>query len=279
MFVFVIIVVEKFMIIENRLSDTYNRLGTLYNNGNKQIKQEIPPLTKKQKDVIILSSAAGMAPVIAVLAAKKGFSLNPLKILKTPIKDWAIFKYSPTEKSIEYNPTEIISVASGSVIGGFVGGAIVDDKSNIKAKRREVLNQLLGNVIIPVSCVKAGATLYTKYQDKIEGAMPQIKNKPGSFVSILNAISKKLPNAIGTLAFLGTGIYLGNKVSNFINNHLYHQKVERNIKVSDFAPHVDDLCLAASMMNEGSSFGSILGRIIPIALLVPGYQTGITRQK
>ena len=70
MFVFVIIVVEKFMIIENRLSDTYNRLGTLYNNGNKQIKQEIPPLTKKQKDVIILSSAAGMAPVIAVLATQ-----------------------------------------------------------------------------------------------------------------------------------------------------------------------------------------------------------------
>ena len=28
------------------------------------------------------------------------------------------------------------------------------------------------------------------------------------------------------------------------------------------------------MMNEVSSFGSKLGRIIPIALIVPGYKTG-----
>ncbi len=279
MFVFVIIVMEKYMIIGNNLSDIYNRLGAQYNNGNRQIKQEIPPLTRKQKNIILLSSAVGMTPVMAVLAAKKGFSLNPLKILKTPIKDWAIFKYAPQDKAIEFKPSEIIAVASGSVVGGFVGGSIVDDKSNLKAKRREVLNQILGNVIIPVECVKAGAKLYTKYQDKIEGMMPQIKNKSGRLVSVINAISKKLPNAVGSLAFLGTGIYLGNKVSNFINNHLYHKKVERDIKVSDFAPHVDDLCLAATMMNEGSLFGSIVGRVIPLALLVPGYQTGTTRQK
>ena len=77
---------------------------------------------------------------------------------------------------------------------------------------------------------------------------------------------------------MSTGIYLGNKVSNLINEKLYHKKVERNIKTSDFAPHVDDLCMATSMMNKESEFGSKLGRIIPLALLVPGYETGTAQE-
>ena len=83
----------------------------------------------------------------------------------------------------------------------------------------------------------------------------------------------------GTFGLLGICVYIGNRVSNFINNKIYHKKVDRKVKVSDFAPHVDDLCLAASMMNKESCFGSVIGRIIPLALLVPGYQTGIAREK
>ena len=277
MFIFVIIVVEKFMIIQNQIYSNYYNLGSSFNH-KKQEEATSAPLTKKQKGIILASSIAGMTPVLGVLAVKKGFSLNPAKIFKTPIKEWAIFKYSPKEKTIQFETPEIVSVAAGSVLGGFAGGAIVDDKSNIKSKKREVLNQLLGNVIVPVACVDTGASLYTKYQDKIEGFMPQIKNKTGKTVSLLNKILKKIPNIAGTFAFLGVGVYLGNKVSNFINNKLYHKKVERNIKVADFAPHVDDLCMATSMMNKESLFGSALGRIIPLALLVPGYQTGTARK-
>lgn len=95
----------------------------------------------------------------------------------------------------------------------------------------------------------------------------------------MNKCLKNIPNAVCTVAFLGAGIYLGNKVSNLINEKLYHKKVERDIKASDFAPHVDDLCMATSMMNKESSFGAKLGRVIPLALLVPGYQTGIAQDK
>jgi len=278
MFVFNIIVVEKFMYSQFSTynNSNYYKYGTL--NTGRQICDEQKPLTRKQKGIILASSALGMTPVLGVLAARKGFSLNPAKILKTPVKDWAIFKYKPKEESIQFKTPQIVSIASGSVLGGFVGGAIVDDKSNLKAKKREVLSQLLGNVLVPVGCVATGAKVYTKYQDKIEGSMPQIKNKTGRMVSVLNTISKKIPNAACTFAFLGTGIYLGNKVSNFINDKLYHKKIDRNIKATDFAPHVDDLCLAATMMNEESTFGSLLGRVIPLALLVPGYQTGIARK-
>ena len=68
------------------------------------------------------------------------------------------------------------------------------------------------------------------------------------------------------------GVYISNE-------KLYNKKVERNIKPSDFAPHVDDLCMAISMMNKETSLGSKLGRIIPLALIVPGYQTGIAQEK
>lgn len=235
-------------------------------------------MTRKQKAVVLASSAAGMAPVLAVLAKRKGFSLNPVKIIKTPIKDWAIFKFAPEGKYIKFEGPQIIATAAGSVAGGFIGGALVDDKSNLKAKKREVLSQILGNVMVPVGCVAGGAKLYNRFADKIEGAMPQFKSSK-KFVKGINKFLTKLPNAATTVALLGVGIYLGNRVSNLINEHLYHKKVERNIKPSDFAPHVDDLCMAATMMNEGSSFGAKLGRVIPIALLVPGYQTGIAQDQ
>ena len=235
-------------------------------------------LDKKKKAVILASSVAGMTPVMMALAKRRGFSLNPAKIFKTPLKDWALFKATPTDKAIQFEAPQILAVATGSVAGGFIGGALVDDKANLNAKKREVLSQLLGNVLTPVTCVWGGAKLYNKYTDKIEGAMPQLKGNKKS-ISTLNKCLKKLPNAGFTVAFLGAGIYLGNRVSNLINEKLYHRKVERNIKASDFAPHVDDLCMAVSMMNNGSSFGSKLGRIIPLALIVPGYQTGIAQEK
>ena len=235
-------------------------------------------LTKKQKAIILASSAAGMVPVLAVLAKMKGFSLNPAKIIKTPVRDWAIFKYSPKDKAIEFEEPQVISVATGSVIGGFIGGSIVDDKSNLKAKKREVLSQLLGNVLVPVLCVGRGSVLFEKYSERLQAAMPQI-NKNNKFTKVINKCLKNVPNAVATLGFLGIGIFLGNKVSNFINEKLYRQKVERDIKASDFAPHVDDLCMATSMMNKESEFGSKLARVIPIALLIPGYQTGTAQEK
>lgn len=258
-----------------------------YNNYNHSLNSQTQSfsghgnssnLNKKQKTVILASSAAGMVPVLAVLAKMKGFSLNPARIIKTPIKDWAIFKYSPKNKAIEFEEPQVVSVATGSVLGGFIGGSIVDDKSNLRAKKREVLSQLLGNVLVPVLCVGRGSVLFEKYSARLQAAMPQI-NKNTKFTNIIDKCLKNVPNAVATLGFLGIGIYLGNKVSNFINEKLYHQKVEREIKASDFAPHVDDLCMATSMMNKESEFGSKLGRIIPIALLVPGYQTGCAQEK
>ncbi len=260
-------------------------VGSQYKYQRKENQNSSPSFTHNssannlstgKKAVILTTSALGIVPVMAVLAKQKAFSLNPSKILKTPVKDWAIFKFRPKETSIKFEEPQIIAVATGSVAGGFVGGAIVD-KSNIKAKKREALNQILGNVLIPVGCVGSGSRIYEKYADKIQGIMPQIKGDK-KIIKILNKCLKNLPNAALTVGLLGVGIYLGNRVSNFINERIYNKKVDRNIKASDFAPHVDDLCMATSMMNKESEFGSKLARVIPVALLVPGYQTGIAQE-
>ena len=104
-------------------------------------------------------------------------------------------------------------------------------------------------------------------------------DKENTFAKIVNKISENIPNAVATLGSLAVGIIAGNKVSNEINEKLYHKKVERGIKATDFAPHVDDLCMSIYMVNSGSEFGTKLGRIIPLALMVPGYETGTAREK
>ena len=253
--------------------NTINKYSYNYCPNCQPTKRE---MTFKQKAVVGTSSALGAGAGLAVLAARKGFSLNPARILKTPLKDLAIFKYQPQSKSIEYGVPEIITVASGSVAGGFAGGVAVDDKINMKAKKRELVNQILGNILTPVACVGAGSSLYSNYANRIENAMPQFKTQ-NSALKTVNTVLKKLPNAVCTIGLLGIGIYLGNKVSNFLNEKIYNKKVDRNIRVSDFAPHVDDVCMATTMMNKGSTFGAKLGRIIPLALLVPGYETGTAR--
>ena len=234
-------------------------------------------LTPKQKAVILGSSALGMALPLAFFSKRAGFSLNPLKILKTPIKDWAIFKYKPVDKVLAYGAAPIISMSTGSVAGGFAGGALVD-KDNLKAKKREVLSQLLGDVIVPITCVWVGAKTFKHFEKTLQNIMPKFKDETKSIKKVLNTISENIPNAIATLGSLGVGIIAGNKVSNEINEKLYNMKVERGIKATDFAPHVDDLCMSISMVNEGSTLGSLLGRVIPLALLVPGYETGTARE-
>lgn len=232
------------------------------------------PLSKKQKATILAFSGLGMAPVLAILAKRKGFSLSPSKIIKTPIKEWALFKFNSKDKIVKYEGPQIFAVASGSVAGGFVGGTIVD-RQNVKAKKREILSQLLGNVAVPVGCVTVGAGIFNKYSDKLIKMMPKVKDSVKG-AKIINKISQITPQTFFTLAFLSMGIFLGNKVSNYLNDHIYHKKVDRNIKATDFAPHVDDVCLAASLMDSGS-LGDKIGRVIPLALLVPGYETGIAR--
>ncbi len=217
---------------------------------------------------------------LAHIAKRQGFSLSPSAIKKTPVKDWAVFslydKKLPDRKLIELEEKEIFELASASVAGGLAGGLLFDDKQYKKSKIRESVNQLLGNVAVPVACVGAVSRLYKKNKPQILAKVPQVK-ETGKFTKNFNKVLKGIPFSIATVVSLGVGIVLGNRVSNFLNEKVFHKKVDRGIKGTDFAPHVDDLGMAVSLMADKSKGASFITRIVPAFLCVPGYQVGTHR--
>lgn len=236
---------------------------------------------KYLKAKVAATTALAVGCAYAHIAKRQGFSLSPKKMKEAPIKDWAIFrlydKHNPTRKEIELEGKEIIELASASVAGGLAGGLMFDDKKYIKSKFRESVNQLLGNVLVPIGCVVGISKIYKKHKNTIEGWMPQI-TETGKKAHIFNKALKCIPFSITTLAALTTGIVTGNRVSNYLNEKVFHKKVERDVKVSDFAPHVDDIGVAISLMADKSKASSFIQRTVPMFLCVPGYEVGTHRE-
>src|SRR5574344_670007 len=213
----------------------------------------------KVKTGVFFTTLAGVGIALAGIAKHQGFSLNLKKILNTPIKNSALAK-------MKYEEKEIITLSIGSIAGGLVGGRIFDDKKHFKAKCRESVVQMLGNIMMPLICVGGGVRIYNKT------IQPLIKN------------SGKFANALGKLAVsmitLATGIVLGNKVSNTLNEKVFGIKDDRKIKLKDFSAHIDDMCLAITLvtMNDKNIVSTAISRIIPAALMVAGYSTGTTQE-
>lgn len=234
----------------------------------------------KLKAGVVATTVLATGCALAHIAKRQGFSLSPSAIKKTPVKDWAVFslydKKRPDRKLIELEEKEIFELASASVAGGLAGGLLFDDKQYKKSKIRESVNQLLGNVAVPVACVGGVSRLYKKYKPQILAKVPQVKGT-GKFAKNFNKVLKGIPCSIATVVSLGVGIVAGNKVSNLLNEKVFHKKVDRGIKGTDFAPHVDDLGMAVSLMAEKSKGASFITRIVPAFLCVPGYEVGTHR--
>lgn len=227
------------------------------------------PNNMKRK--ILATAALGSAAAFGVICHKQGFRVS--KLSQTPVKDWAIFKIK--DKTLKIEEKEVLGLAGGSVAGGLVGGALFDDKKNFKPKLQEALSQLLGNVAVPIFCVGQTSKFYKKHEEDILKHVPTIKGENKGFVKYANRALKAIPPVGLTAVSLGVGIVAGNKVSNFINEKVSGKKVEREIRKTDFAPHVDDLCLAITLMAPGTPVGEVIAKTIPFFLTVPGYQTGI----
>ena len=281
---------------------TVHGKGTSFEHAYMYSKVEDRPVSNGG---VFLTTVLGVSTALALIAKKQGFSLKPKDIANSKVKDWAIFriynKKHPDKKVLEFEEPEILTMAAGSVAGGLVGGALFDDKKHFKSKMRESVNQMLGNVIIPVACVGGASRIYDKYRDKILNIMPQIKysknntlikklanrmspkklnvvnNLLSGTVKYTNKFLKVIPPSGITIAALTTGILAGNRVSNFINEKVFHKKVERKIHGSDFAPHVDDLSMAISLMADRSALSSVISRTIPAFLCVPGMEVGTHR--
>ena len=83
----------------------------------------------------------------------------------------------------------------------------------------------------------------------------------------------KLAQAASAIAGIFTGVYVANILMNKLGNLLFRNKNERGVKATDFSAHVDDMVVAASYISDNKYVHSI-ARIVPLALMIPGYEVG-----
>jgi len=251
----------------NYLSFTHN------NNKNETEKNKL-----KEKAGVALTSALGVTTAVALIAKKQGFSLNPSRIRKTPIKDWAIFKITdknrPDEKILKLKTPQILTIGAGSVLGGLAGGAIFDKKENLPAKCAEAVSQFIGDISIPLAFVAGPTTLYKNFENLINKETKHVKLQAASKFIQGNKVLRILCPTLVSGSSLAVGIIAGNRVSNKINEKVYGEKQDRGIRLTDFAPHLDDVCLAITLMAEKSPVGDIISKFVPLALTIAGIETG-----
>ncbi len=265
--------------VNSNIQPNYNQAAfTSKNSRHDKFKKE----KNLNKTGVLLSSMTGVGVASALIAKKQGFLMNPKVIFSQSPKNWAMLKifnkHKPDAKLMEIEEPQILALAAGSAAGGLAGGTVFDDKKHFKSKLRETVNQLLGNVLVPVICVGGVSRLYDKYKRQILSCVPQASGEVFSkSVKYFNKALKVIPSAAMTLAALGAGIVGGNKLSNFINEKIYHKHVDRKIKKTDFAPHVDDLSMAVTLMADKSPLSTAITRTVPAFLCVPGYQIGTHR--
>lgn len=211
----------------------------------------------KVKVGVAATTLLGITAVMANVFKKKNIPFNsPKKFFKALTS----IKYDKDKHEVE---KLVAGLALGSVGGGLIGGAIFDKKENFKAKAREAIIQLVGNIFTPLACVSAGMWGIEALEKKIPNIL-----KSGTKTT-------KAAELVVSLGCLVSSIILGNKIGNTINKKVFHIDDERKLKLADMSPHIDDLCLVSSLVAKEIEF---VPRLIPLALVIAGFSTGSTQE-
>lgn len=218
------------------------------------------PLSNKQKIGIFATTLLGVASAMALVFKYKKM---PLKTPKDFFKNLTTIKYDSKKHEVE---ALVGMLAVGSVGGGLLGGAIFDKKENMKAKLREAIIQLIGNIGTPLLCVSFGIRQFEKHLN--ERAIKAFK---------LSGKMTEVPKMIASAGLLIAAIFAGNKIGNVLNENLFNVKDNRKLKLADMSPHIDDACLALSLVAADSSH--VVSRLIPAALMIAGVSTGTAQER
>ena len=172
--------------------------------------------------------------------------------------------------SIKYEEKEIFAIGAGATIGGFLAGVLTDKQKNYKAKTKEGIYNFVANLTFPLLFI---ALFNRKIVDKMNIQMPKFK-ETNYIKETLNNISKGIPSAIATICGTLTGVTIGKPIANQINEKLFGEKSDRNIKAKDFLIHCDDLFTIMALADKTGSLKTFLGKIIPALSVLLGYETG-----
>ena len=224
-------------------------------------------LSKFSKAGIGICSAVGLCASIMLLAKfdkSRKYSLNPLKMFKNGIKNTYLAQ-------TDFRTKEIVSMGAGSILGGLAGGEIFGRKEDSKSRIKEGLVQIT-NIAFPIAFVQILSSAGINLSKKIMPEWCKSKN-------ILKNSVTKLPAAVGAMTGLVTGMFLGNRLSNKANEKIFNSKEDRPMKFKDFSAHLDDIGVAATFVAPDNIITKSISRLIPFALFVPGYETGIKQNE
>lgn len=194
---------------------------------------------------------------------KEANNIKEVKSLKDYLSNIVHIKYDEDKHELG---KAVGCLGVGSVVGGFTGGVIFDKRENRRAKFREAIIQLVGNVAIPLLCVETlGQGFKRNISPKITKAFGMESHK----------ILKEIPGVLATGGILVSAILVGNRVANHLNSDIFDINDDRKLKVTDMLPHIDDVCMALSLM-----FGDTpISKAIPAALMIAGYSVGTAQEK
>lgn len=232
----------------NPVNNSFNNYRTSNFKRQNKDNQKVSVATKIAAST---GSAIGVVSSVALIANKKGLSLKNIKNIEVLID---------TFKKLEFNAKDVIAIASSSILGGFLGGAVTD-KKNTKAKAKEGIIQLVGNYIVPSLSVGAGIKLN------------RCLNKKYNFPPV----TKPIQFAFGFVSLIG-GVLFGNSISKSINKKIFKEENYRNLTWKDWAVQFDNVCLVTSMSSQGTQLAKMASKVIPVAHLFPGYLVGVKKE-
>ena len=246
--------------------------GTIANGSALRVYDSQKKAPTKVKVASFLGALGGIAGAMFI-TLKKGKNMAGIKEMKG-IKDYfhnlthVIYKDEDKAGKNTFVIEKLITALTvGSVGGGFLCGAIADKKENLGAKIREGVVQVVGNIATPLLFVVGGLKLFKKFGEyKVDKALK------------LSEKLKGVPKAVISVVCLATGLWAGNKVGNAVNQKVFNVEEDRKIKLADLSPQIDDGCVAASIVASAGKIGEYVGRAIPLAMIVPGFSTGVAQE-
>lgn len=238
--------------IQPKKQQSFRHLERVHGVDGRNFEEKM--LMKKTLQTSLVSSIGAILLTLAAIAKRKQAK---------GIQNASMF-------NLHLQEPEIFALGTATTLGALAGGVAVDKKENRKAKYREALHQIVGNIATPL----AFTYILNKGFDKIKFKMPNLKGSSKPVVAVNTALNI-LPNLIVTGFGLFTGIHIGNKISEKINDKIFGKNFQkREIKTADYCIHIDDPLTILTLADKSGKIRSITSKITPFTFILSGYQVG-----
>lgn len=230
----------------------------------KQFKHEkkYPATNKEKVDKKVLAATifTSIAMILGTLAG-----LAKLKRAKG-VKDARMF-------NMHLQEPEILALGTATITGAFIGGSLADKPKNCKAKLRETAHQFIGNILTPLGFMY----ILNTGLDKLNIKMPNLKGK-SKIAKAVNTAINILPSLTTSCVGLWTGINVGNKISEPINNKIFGKsEKQREVRLLDYCIHIDDPVTVVTVADKSGKITKFTSKIMPFTFILSGYQIGLAQ--